>query len=156
MINNNIIGTAPGQVVFEYDFGPMFHTLAEFEGFFADRVLDNLEVDPGFTDPTGRDYTLQADSAMVDAGRFLTTVVGNGSGTTMTVADARYFYDGFGIPGEMGDLVQLEGESQAMRIVSVDYVSNTLTFAESVTFSAGQGISLAYSGTAPDIGAFER
>jgi hypothetical protein len=37
----------------------------------------------------------------------------------------------------------------------VDYAANTLTLAQSVSFSAGQGLALDYQGTAPDIGAVE-
>jgi hypothetical protein len=73
----------------------------------------------------------------------------------MQVDNAGYFYDGFDIPGEVGDLIQLSGQTQTARIVEIDYATNTLTLDRALTWMAGQGVSLAYSGNAPDIGASE-
>jgi hypothetical protein len=67
------------------------------------------------------------------------------------VEDASFFIDGLGIIP--GDTVKLQGGSQAVRVTHVDYAANTLTLAQSVAFSSGQGVSLDYQGTAPDIGA---
>jgi len=38
----------------------------------------------------------------------------------------------------------------------VDYTGNTLTLEEPLSWSAGLGVHLAYTGDAPDAGAFER
>ena len=93
---------------------------------------------------------------MVDAGDFLTWAISSGSGTSLQVADARYFHDGFGIEGVVGDLIQLEGQSGTATVVDVDYGSHTVTLDRPLAWSADQGVSLAYHGTAPDIGAYEQ
>jgi hypothetical protein len=100
------------------------------------------------------DFHLQAGSPAVDKGVFLTTTTGAGSGTSLLVADAAYFIDGYGITD--GDLIQLEGQTQTARVVSVDCVANRLTLDAPLTWVAGKGVALAYAGTAPDIGAYER
>jgi hypothetical protein len=61
--------------------------------------------------------------------------------------------DGWGIIE--GDLIQLEGETQKVRITYVDYDNNTITVDSNISWNQGQGVSLAYEGSAPDIGAYE-
>jgi hypothetical protein len=100
------------------------------------------------------DFHLQAGSPAIDRGVFLTTTTASGSGTVVAVADPHYFIDGYGIVP--GDEVQLEGQAVSARIVAVDYAGKTLTVDPPLTFTAGQGVALRYSGKAPDIGAFER
>jgi hypothetical protein len=73
----------------------------------------------------------------------------------MKVEDASYFYDGFGIEGETGDVIQLEGDTKTARVIDIDYVNNTLTLDQLLNWTDGQGVSLAYNGSAPDIGAYE-
>jgi hypothetical protein len=80
---------------------------------------------------------------------------GSGSGTTLTVLDARWFYDGNGVAGEQGDLVQLEGDDMTARVLSVDLDAGTLELATPLAWRADQGLTLAYAGLAPDPGAFE-
>lgn len=127
-------------------------------------TADNLQstADPQFVDVTATagvdnadrfDFRLQATSPVRDQGVFLTTTVGSGSGTTLTVADAGFFVDGYGIVD--GDLIQLAGQTAVARVVSVDYDANQLTVDSALTWSTGLGVSLAYAGTAPDIGAHE-
>ena len=112
--------------------------------------------DPFFIDEAGGDLRLAAASPHIDAAGFVTTTVGSGSGTTVPVADAGYFFDGYGIAGEVGDLIQLEGGSQRARILSVDDNAHLVTIDAPLTWSDGQGVHLAYAGGAPDVGAFER
>ncbi|MBW2464453.1 MAG: right-handed parallel beta-helix repeat-containing protein [Deltaproteobacteria bacterium] len=118
---------------------------------------DNLEAatDPGFNDTAARDFRLTPGSPAIDVAAFLTTAEGAGSGTTMVVADARYFYDGGGVEGEVGDFIQLEGSPARARVVSVDIDARTLTLSEALDWTDGQGVALAYEGDGPDVGAFE-
>ena len=153
-ISNDIYGTAPGQDVFKEDFGG-FLTLAEMTALFPQNMVDNIEQDPLFVGEAGHDYSLQPESPMIDAGAWLTTIIGSGFGTTLIVQDARYFYDGFGISGESGDQIQLEGQATPVRIVGIDYDSNTLTLESPITFAHGQGVALPFNGDRPDLGAFE-
>lgn len=99
-------------------------------------------------------FQLKANSPCIDAGVFLTTITSpSGSGTVFQVGDATYFMDGWGIV--QGDQVQLQGSQQRVRITSVDYAAKTLTVDTNISWTQGQGIAMPYSGTAPDIGAFE-
>ncbi len=109
---------------------------------------DNLNLDPAWFD-------VRSTSPVIDAGVFLTETTSAGSGTLMPVQDASYFYDGWGILGEQGDLIQLEGQTQTARIVSIDYDNNRITVDRPLSWTAGRGVSLPYHGTSPDIGAFE-
>jgi hypothetical protein len=79
----------------------------------------------------------------------------SGSGTTLQLTDATYFLDGWGVPGVQGDLIQLLGTWQRARITAIDYATNTITVDRALTWAQGQGVALAYQGSAPDLGAFE-
>ncbi len=111
--------------------------------------------DPGFIDADANDFSLTTTSPVLDAGTFITHTNGSGSGTTIPVDDAAVFFDGFGIPEEIGDIIQFEGSQDTERILSIDYQNKTLTLDKAVTWTDGQGISLRYSGNAPAVGAFE-
>lgn len=110
---------------------------------------------PLFADEAGRDLRLTTGSPMIDAGAFATRTVGAGSDKVLKVEDVGYFFDGFGIPGETGDIIQLEGGSSTARIVRIDYTNRTLTLDKSITWTHGQHLHLQYSGIGPDMGAFE-
>ena len=97
---------------------------------------------------------------MIDAGAFLTKTVGAGSGTVLAVADARYFFDGFGMTDEnsqpvLGDLIQLDGDTKTAQVVAINYATNTLTLDQALTWTDGKGVALRYSGSRPDVGAYE-
>jgi len=113
-------------------------------------------ISPGFVDEDNNDFNLASNSSQIDSGIFVTAVTSNsGTGTSFAVTDASWFHDGFGIPDELGDLIQLEGQSQAVRIVGLNYDTNVLTVDHAIFWSNGQGVHLAYSGNRPEIGAFE-
>jgi hypothetical protein len=129
-------------------------------------VADNWDqnsVDPKFIDPSGSDpddpslpdLRLGAGSACIDAGAYPTQITSpSGSGTQFQVQDARYFVDGWGIPHVQGDEIQLAG-GQRRRVTHVDYAANRITVDQALTWTQGEGISLAYQGAAPDLGADE-
>jgi hypothetical protein len=71
------------------------------------------------------------------------------------VIDVCYFSDGFGIPGVEGDEIQLEGGVQRGRIVTIDYARSILVLDKTLAWADDQGVTLAYEGKAPDMGAFE-
>lgn len=129
-----------------------------FIGNSAAVRLDNnaiLKQSPGFVNEGLPGLRLTAGSPMIDAGAFVTRTVGGGSGNVLGVEDVGYFYDGFGIPGETGDLIQLEGGSSTARIIGIDYKNRALALDQSITWTPGQYLHLRYSGVRPDIGAFE-
>jgi PKD repeat protein len=115
--------------------------------------INNFNGNPYFADEGNNDFHLIFGSPCIDAGAFLTNTRQAGSGTTILVENAGYFIDGFGIVE--GDIIQLQGQTQTAKIISVDYSGNTLSINGFLEWTSGQGVSLAYSGSAPDIGAFE-
>jgi len=129
-------------------------------------IEDNWEEagDPLFVDdeaaivpaqPELLDFHLDPSSPCVDNGGFLTRTSGAGSGTTLPVEDAGYFTDGFGVPGVLGDLIQLEGQGVTARVVAVDHDADVLTLDTALFWSDGLGVAQPYVGARPDQGAFE-
>jgi hypothetical protein len=110
--------------------------------------------DPQFVSVASRNFALQSTSPMRDAGDFLTrTTNSSGGGVTMTVQDAKYFCDGFGlIPG---DTIQI-GNYSPVRTATIASISgNTLTLSANATWANNDTVSLPYSGAKPDMGVFE-
>jgi PKD repeat protein len=119
-------------------------------------VRDNHNQDAGnprFVDSNRGNYTLRADSPCIDAGGWLTLTTTSGTGTRIPIEDVYYFCDGFGIA--QGDEIQLQGQAQSARIIRVDYSGSRIEVDRSMTWQSGQGVALAYDGSAPDIGAHE-
>ena len=112
---------------------------------------NTISMDPLFI--ANNNFHLSPGSPSIDAGGFLTTTISSDSGNSIRVKDVIYFCDGYGIT--QGDLIQLEGQTQTVRITNVDYKNNILTIDGPLTWTKGQGVSLPYFGSAPDIGAFE-
>ena len=103
-------------------------------------------------DPAQFDFRLKENSPAIDSGVFLTKTVGSGSNkTTMTIGDAKLFFDGYGIT--LGDEIQLAGQTARARITNIS--GNTLTLSTPLSWSSGQGVSLSYEGNSPDAGAIE-
>ncbi|MCX5672155.1 MAG: cadherin domain-containing protein [Planctomycetota bacterium] len=159
--NNNILGDSPGEddVIF-IPISPRWYSLADAETVCPLLYVNNMEVDPKFVDADTYDFHLDAGSRMIDAGAWLTQAVGTGSGTVLPVLDATYFFDGFGMTDENGgplpgDLIQLKGDTRTTRVLAIDYAANTLTLDQALTWADGQGVALRYSGSRPDIGAYE-
>ncbi len=110
---------------------------------------------PGFVNEAANDFNLTSGSRMIDAAAALTATASAGSGTTMTVQDASYFYAGHGIPGEVGDSIQIMGRPEWAVVTAINYSTNMLTLDRSLTWSSGDGVTLRFSGSGPDMGAFE-
>lgn len=120
------------------------------------QIYRNMLHTPNFTDPANRDFTLQRDSQLIDAGDWLTTITSStGSGIySFTVDDTGYFYDGWGIPGQIGDVIKT-ANGKVTTITKIDYDRNRITVSPAIDIVNGEGLSLNYSGSAPDIGAHE-
>lgn len=162
---NNVFGYAPGCYVIWYaadwsrSIGSHGYTVAQIETAYPSYFYDNLDVEPDFVDMDEDDYRLDTGSDCIDAGAVLTTTIGNGSGTQISVDDARWFYDGFGIPGEQGDLIWVgtPPKHAAVRVVGVNTGGwpDAITVDQSITWKSNDPISLPYTGSAPDLGAYE-
>jgi hypothetical protein len=147
LTNNNFDGSA--NVVYKGVFG-----ISKIENSYPSEWSDTKQISPGFVNPGARNLNLRSDSRMIDAGAWLTKITSpGGSGNTFYVADSRYFSNGFGvIPG---DKIQIQGQPATVRIKSVNYSTHEIVVDRSVSWQKGNGVSLPYTGAAPDIGAFE-
>ncbi len=114
-----------------------------------------LEANPMFTDVANNNYHLQSTSPAIDAGNWLTYITSeSGSGTSFVVVDALWFYDGWNIEGETGDTIKTQSGQTAV-ITSIDYTTNTINLNQSISWTQNESVATNYSGTKPDIGAFE-
>ena len=127
----------------------------------VERNWDN-RIDPLFVDTvdggpksmTRPDLRLKNESPAKNKATGLTVITSaDGTGISFRVADASYFADGWGVAEP--DEIQLYGDATSARITEVDYDSNTITLSRRVDFRRGQYVSLAFSGSAPDYGAYE-
>lgn len=151
--SNAIVRARPGDAIVRTRAGRT--SLEEAESSFGANFYDNLEVAPDFVTADPReheDFQLDAGSALIDAGAFLTFATEGGSGTELAVDDAGYFCDGFEV--QPGDAIRV-GDA-AVRIVGADYTRDTLTLERAIRWERGTPVTLDYAGAGPDIGAFER
>ncbi|MBN1774662.1 MAG: right-handed parallel beta-helix repeat-containing protein [Deltaproteobacteria bacterium] len=161
--HNPMVGVAIKNNVFHDNqtFSIYYYYVDEAEQF----VGGNREEagDPGFVAAAGvpdpfdfefYDFHLAPGSPCIDAGEFLTRTSNAGTdATVLEVEDAGYFTDGEGLVA--GDLIQLEGQARAVRITAVDDAAGTLTIDTPLTWAAGTGVALPYSGIRPDQGIHE-
>jgi hypothetical protein len=109
------------------------------------------------------DFSLQSGSPAVDKGGPLTRVASSdgGSGTTLVVNEAEFFQPGWG--GALPDTIAVGSVSNVVQIRSINYGSNTITLASSISRRSGDPVYLyrdsdgtdVLRGSAPDIGAVE-
>ncbi len=159
-ICRNLIWGGPGQphtVRFYNPSGAVTEALStpEAEVRYPELFARNLDADPLFVDRERDDLRLRPESPALDAGEPLTVVASDGRGRAVPVRDARYFFDGFGIAGESGDLIRIGADPQCFRVVRADLVRNVLELDRETAFSAGEPVNLPYTGKAPDLGAYE-
>lgn len=128
--------------------------LSWWEEYRSQAFKSNLQANPGFVDEANKNFHLQGNSPMIDAGMFLAKTTNSGTNSTvMEVDDAGWFIDGFGIVS--GDTIQVEGQTDYMVIKSIDYTTKSLTLYRATTWETGQGVSRKYSGEKPDVGTYE-
>ena len=122
---------------------------------------DIFNKDPMFVN-SNSDLHLQSGSPAIGAGGPLTTAVGPGtSSTSLTVANAGFFSDGYGLTGVQPDWIRI-GPSTTVQISSVNYSTNVIKLASPASWSSGASVYLSknsngtvvLSGTNPDLGAF--
>jgi hypothetical protein len=131
-----------------------------FQELMASDTGNKVNVNPLFVNAAGDDYRLSAGSPAIGAGSYLTTTTNSGSvSTSLSVADASFFYDGASGVVD-ADWIRI-GASTAAQIASINYSTNTITLASPVSWSSGAGIYLykdsrgnaVISGANPDLGA---
>jgi len=129
------------------------YSLSEIESLQGSGFSNNIDADPNFVSTSNKNFHLKANSPCINAGAFLTETTASGSGTQITVDDAGYFTDGYGLIE--GDIIQLEGQTLTARIIHINYNNNVITVNKSLNWYSSQGVSLVYNGSAPDIGPYE-
>jgi len=148
-------------------FGHLYGLLS-FLGDPGNKNADPLFVNYISPGNASNNYHLQAGSPAIAAGTYLTTVAAgdSGSGTSLVVSDATYFQDGYGLSNAYstvnGDCIAVGTPSNHVCVTTVNYTTNTLTLASSISRSAGQGVYLysksdgvqVLTGSAPDMGAY--
>lgn len=148
---------------------------SNFEGY-GNIVNDNSTMSPLFIDPdisnpfstTLPDLSLQAGSPDINAGTALTNVAtssGSGTGTTITVNDAKFFQDGSWCPPGLcqPDWIAVGTVGNVAQISSINYTDNTITLVTPLAYKPGYPVWLykdstgqqVLFGSAPDIGAYQ-
>lgn len=112
----------------------------------------SITSDPLFLDTNTSDFHLRSNSPCIDHGGILTETTDSGNGTEIKLKDARYFTDGYGLID--GDQISV-GSNNLVRIVNIDYKTNSITIDKSISWNADDGVSYPFIGSAPDMGAFE-
>ena len=133
-------------------------TLAEFQHQYPSFAQGNIGKEPGFKvaapdlkDPRREDYQLKKGSPCIDAGGFLTRTISAGNGTSVKVLDALFFSDGMGVVA--GDILRIGKER--VKVVKVDYPNHIIQVDQKIRWKKDEGVTLSFTGKAPDIGAFE-
>lgn len=160
---NLLFGSEPGDKTVRYDWAfpgvsawaGLAMTAAEANAAKATQFVGNTEADPLFASPDTDDYHLGEKSPCLGAGKPLAIARAEGSGRALPVDDARWFFDGFGIPGEKGDLIFIGPAKTARRVLKADIETHVLTLDRDASWSQGDGVSMPYVGIAPDLGAYE-
>jgi len=118
---------------------------------------NSIEGNPDFTAPGLNDYTLTSESPARNIGSWLARIISAsnpGGDTTFTVDDPNWFYDGWTLPGEAGDVIKTEN-GQSATITSINYSTGQIIVNIPISWTQDEGISLHYEGSKPDIGAWE-
>lgn len=138
------------KVVNDYSAGLSFSAWQASEpGLDANSII----TDPDFVDGSGHDYNLNGTSNDIDAGGFLTFATNSGSNSKSLVVDnPDYFCDGYGVRD--GDIIKI-GFGKPVLITHVDYRTGAITLNASRAWNKGDNVSFDYSGSGPDIGAYE-
>ena len=129
-------------------------------GSFTSDATGNQVVNPLFVSYSANNFALSSSSPARMAGTNLTTVASgdSGSGTSLVVSDVSFFQAGSGIV--QPDWIRI-GASTTVQIASINYSTNTITLANSVSRSAGNPVYLYKNSTGtvvllnatPDMGA---
>ncbi len=107
---------------------------------------------PNFASAESGDFRLRQGSAGIDAGGFLARTAGSGEGSVIRVDDACWFTDGFGVTD--GDFIRI-GPSDPVKVIKVDYATNTISIDRRISWNTGDAVSFPYGGSSPDMGAYE-
>lgn len=135
-----------------------------FSGAASNETGAVKNANPLLSNPGNNNFSLQSsDSPAINKGGPLTRVAGadSGSGRTLVVQKAEFFQPGWG--GASADTIAVGSVSNIAKISSINYNTNTITLATSISRSDGDPVYLykdsdgtrVLYGSKPDIGAVE-
>jgi len=101
----------------------------------------------------GADDLITSNSPCVGAGTHLTVTTSAGSGNTIPVENAVYFYPGLPYHNIPGDTITV-GDDTMLVVTARDMTTNTITVDRPISWNLGDEITLRETGTTPDIGVF--
>lgn len=156
--NNLIYGCSPSDktiCISRASSSNEYFSIDEINSMRPENFSENFAADPMFTNPEKDDYSISRQSPASEHGVCLTKVTESGMGTLLKVKDSRYFYDGFGIPGEHGDLIWIGEDKKSARIIRINHEDNILTLDRNIVCEANTPVYLPFGGNAPDIGAYK-
>lgn len=140
-----------------YDESAILNTI-NYSNFSIDELKsqgkenNSIFEEPGFADAENNEFNLNPQSPCIDKGRFLTKTTQTGNGKIIDVENALFFNNGYGL--RQGDSIII-GNNEPVLIENVDYLNNRITVNRDLTWQGEQGVSFAYNGISPDIGAYE-
>lgn len=158
-VNNLILDNATNTYLSVNGTADFSTAFATYSGNLTNHCNYSVVVNPTDSGPTSTNapnLMLTNGSPAIDVGTFLTAVLSSsGSGTNMQVITPTWFFGGMTAAGYHvpGDTIQLQGQTNTATIIAIS--GQTLTLDKPLTWTLGQGVALAYSGTSPDAGAFE-
>ena len=135
-------------------------TIEEAQGLAADDpaagiFTGNIAAHPAFADPDAHNHAPAPGSPMIDGGAVLSHAVGDGSGSRLPVDDAHWFYDGYGIAAERGDLIVVGDWRREAIGVRVDLSESALELDRQISWRDGDRVWRGYGGAAPDLGGYQ-
>jgi hypothetical protein len=126
-------------------------------GSIIGKEANSVEGDPQFENmpwtpvgdyfDDGWDVSIKSTSPAFAAAVPLAYTVGSGSGTVVTVDDAKFFYDGYGIETG-GDYIKV-GLNSVVQITAVNEDANTLTVSSNISWSNNDSIIICSSSGVP-------
>jgi hypothetical protein len=84
-------------------------------------------------------FQINSGTGVADADALTRTSSSGTNTTTLSVLDAGFFYDGWNIPGEVGDFIKI-GTNAAVQITAVNYATNQITLASQQSWSANTAV----------------
>lgn len=135
-------------------------------GSWTADATGNIVANPNFINYGSNNFHLTVGSSAIGGGASLTKAVGAGaSSTSLTVTDAAFFQDGYGITGVQADWIRVGSliTSPIAQISSVNYSTNVITLASAISWSNNDpvflykdssGVQVLFAAL-PDIGALQ-
>jgi hypothetical protein len=150
---NNIFYNVTTGVVYEVASGSDLTHSHDHTDVGSDVDMKSNPTVVSWTNYNSDDLTLKNGAPDIDAGTALTVVTSpDGTGTSFTVANPDWFYDGFTLTEGMKIYV---GGDNNLTVAAVDYGTRTITVHNMFTWVQGEAVGYAYRGSGPDLGAYE-